>query len=261
VSIGGLIRSEEEKQVYIATQGKQIKFFNTNEEVNGLLKVVTTWRLYLGIREDASKEELILITNFIRENYSTLTAKEVEAAYKLAITNKLNVDAEPYGKFSPIYVARILNAYGEFKTQSLSQIRIRQNQIEREQKEFKKQTPEEKIESVKNSIIWYANKLKTTQGYVGDYNKYCWNFLTKNKIISGDNINFREAKDEAEKLLNRNRMNIFAKVFEAMSFEERQKEEKNLMEMYGRFYILKQFFSKIKNIEDWIKGFQDEQFL
>jgi hypothetical protein len=33
------------------------------------------------------------------------------------------------------------------------------------------------------------------------------------------------------------------------------------MEMYGRFYILKQFFSKIKNIEDWIKGFQDEQFL
>ena len=261
VSIGGLIRSEQEKQVYLATQDKQIKFISSNTEMNELLKVVTTWRLYLGIKEDASKEELVLITNFIKDNYPEFTKKEIESAYKLAITNKLNVDAEPYGKFSPIYVARILNAYRTFKTETMAQIRIRKNQFEREQQLEKPKTKEELIEAKKNHILWYIQTLNQKTDYVGDYNKWCWDFMTKNKIITGDNVNFAKAKEEAENLKNRNIRNIFLRVFQQMTLPEREKEEQVLLEMYGRYYLLKQYFSNVRNPKQWLEQFNDDQFL
>jgi len=256
-----LIRSEEEKQVYLASQDKQIKFISSNTEMNELLKVVTTWRLYLGIKEDASKEELVLITNFIKDNYPEITKKEIESAYKLAITNKLNVDAEPYGKFSPIYVARILNAYITFKTEKMAQIRIRKNQFEREQQLEKPKTKEELIEAKKNHILCYIQTLNQKTDYVGDYNKECWDFMTKNKIITGDNVNFAQAKEEAENLKNRNIRNIFLRVFQQMTLPEREKEEQVLLEMYGRYYLLKQYFSNVRNPKQWLEQFNDDQFL
>jgi hypothetical protein len=77
VSIGAWITNDTEKDIYIAQYEKKITHFQSNNEVNELLKVVTTWRLHLGIREDATKEENVLNVNFIRENYRQYTLKDI----------------------------------------------------------------------------------------------------------------------------------------------------------------------------------------
>jgi len=85
--------------------------------------------------------------------------------------------------------------------------------------------------------------------------------MTKNKIITGDNVNFAKAKEEAENLKNRNIRNIFLRVFQQMTLPEREKEEQILLEMYGRYYLLKQYFSNVRNVKQWLEQFNDDQFL
>ena len=62
-------------------------------------------------------------------------------------------------------------------------------------------------------------------------------------------------------LLLNNTLNIFARVLEKMTTEERQKEYDTLDEMYGKYFVMQQFFTKVDNIDEWLKQFTDEQFI
>jgi hypothetical protein len=46
-----------------------------------------------------------------------------------------------------------------------------------------------------------------------------------------------------------------------MTLPEREKEEQLLLEMYGRYYLLKQYFSNVRNPKQWLEQFNDDQFL
>lgn len=262
MSIGAWITSDTDKELYLAQFETKIGHFQSNDEVNNLLKVVTTWRIYLGIREEASKEENILNVNFIRENYKNFTLADIELAYKYALTGKLDVDAEAYGKFSPLYIAKILNAYGIYCEKMMTEILKRKRQIEsRINQTPKEETYEERVENRKKSIVWYYHQLRNSYKYVGDYGSVVWTFLTRNNILNTQNINFENAKEEAKKMRMAHTLSIFDKVLEKMTTEERQKEYDQLDEMYGRYFVMQQFFGKVDNITEWLKNFTNEQFI
>ena len=254
--------NDSEKELYLAQFEKKIGRFETNQEVNELLKVVTSWRLHLGIREDATKEENIMNVNFIRENYRNFTLQDITLAYKYALVGKLNVDAEAYGKFSPLYIAKVLNAYGSYCEGHMTEILKRKRQYERQkQQEVVPQTYLEKVEARKKSIVWYYWQIKGSYKYVGDYGGVVWTFLTRNNFITPDKIDFDRAREEAQRMRINNSMNLFAKVLEKMTSEERQEEYAKLDEMYGKYFVMQQFFSTIANIDEWIAQFTDEQFI
>lgn len=262
VSIGAWITSDTEKDLYLAQYEKKIAHFQSNEEVNNLLKVVTTWRIHLGIREEASKEENILNVNFIRENYKNFTLADIELAYKYALTGKLDVDAEAYGKFSPLYIAKVLNAYGFYCEKMMTEILKRKRQMDSRTNQLPVQeTYEQKVDNRKKSIVWYYHQLRHSYKYVGDYGGVVWAFLTRNNILNATNIDFERAKEEAKKMRMAHTLSIFDKVLEKMTAEERQKEYDQLDEMYGKYFVMQQFFTKVENIDEWLKQFTDEQFI
>jgi hypothetical protein len=261
VSIGAWITNDTEKDIYIAQYEKKITHFQSNNEVNELLKVVTTWRLHLGIREDATKEENVLNVNFIRENYRQYTLKDIELAYKYAMVGKLNVDAEAYGKFSPMYISKILNAYGQYCSEIMTEILKRKRQMERQSPPPVELTYEEKVENRKKSIVWYYHQTRNSYKYIGDYGGVIWAFLTRNNILNVNNIDFDRAKEEAKAMRINHSMNVFSKVLEKMTSEDRQKEYDKLDEMYGKFFVMQQLFNTIPNIEDWLSNFTNEQII
>lgn len=262
VSIGAWINSDIEKELYLAQYEKKIAHFQTNDEVNNLLKVVTTWRIYLGIREEASKEENVLNVNFIRENYKNFTLADIELAYKYALTGKLEVDAEAYGKFSPLYISKILNAYGFYCEKMMTEILKRKREHESRMRQLPvHESYDERVENRKKSIVWYYHQLRSSYKYVGDYGSVVWTFLTRNNIVNATNIDFEIAKEEAKKMRIAHTLNIFARVLEKMTTEERQKEYDTLDEMYGKYFVMQQFFTKVDNIDEWLKQFTDEQFI
>ena len=262
VSIGAWITNDTEKELYLAQYEKKIGHFQSNDEVNNLLKVVTTWRIYLGIREEASKEENILNVNFIRENYKNFTLADIELAYKYALTGKLDVDAEAYGKFSPLYIAKILNSYGLYCEKMMTEILKNKRQIESRMKQLPVQESyEEKVDNRKKSIVWYYHQLRSSYKYVGDYGGVVWAFLTRNNILNAQNIDFDRAKEEAKNMRMAHTLSIFDKVLQKMTTDERQKEYDQLDEMYGKYFVMQQYFAKIDNIDEWLKNFNDEQFI
>lgn len=262
MSIGAWINSDTEKELYLAQYEKKIAHFQTNDEVNNLLKVVTTWRIYLGIREEASKEENVLNVNFIRENYKNFTLADIELAYKYALTGKLEVDAEAYGKFSPLYISKILNAYGFYCEKMMTEILKRKREHESRMRQLPvHESYDERVENRKKSIVWYYHQLRSSYKYVGDYGSVVWTFLTRNNIVNATNIDFERAKEEAKKMRMAHTLNIFARVLEKMTTEERQKEYDTLDEMYGKYFVMQQFFTKVDNIDEWLKQFTDEQFI
>jgi hypothetical protein len=261
-SIGAWINSDTEKELYLAQYEKKIAHFQTNDEVNNLLKVVTTWRIYLGIREEASKEENVLNVNFIRENYKNFTLADIELAYKYALTGKLEVDAEAYGKFSPLYISKILNAYGFYCEKMMTEILKRKREHESRMRQLPvHESYEERVDNRKKSIVWYYHQLRSSYKYVGDYGSVVWTFLTRNNILNAQNIDFEIAKEEAKKMRMAHTLNVFARVLEKMTTEERQKEYDTLDEMYGKYFVMQQYFGKVDNIDEWLKQFTDEQFI
>lgn len=261
MSIGAWITNDVEKDVYVAQYQKKIGHFQSNNEVNELLKVVVTWRLHLGIREEATKEENIINVNFIRENYKQFTIQDVELAYKYSMVGKLNVDAEAYGKFSPLYIAKILNAYGAYCSEVMTEVLKRKRQIERQTPPPAELSYSEKVENRKKSIVWYYHQTRNSYKYVGDYGGVVWAFLTRNKILTIDNIDFDRAQEEAKQMRINHCMNVFSKVLDKMTTDDRQKEYDKLDEMYGKFFVMQQFFNTIPNIEEWLKKFTNEQII
>lgn len=259
--IGAWITNDTEKAVYLAQHEKKIAHFQSNNEVNELLKVVTAWRLHLGIREDASKEENILNVNFIRENYKNFTLKDIELAYKYALVGKLNVDAEAYGKFSPLYIAKILNAYGYYCSDVMTEVLKRKRQMESKTPPPVELSYAEKLENRKKSIVWYYHQLRISYKYVGDYGGVVWSFLTRNNLVTIDNIDFDRAREEAKEMRINHCMNVFAKFLDKMTADDRQKEYDKLDEMYGKYFVMQQFFLKVENIEEWLTKFTDEQIV
>jgi hypothetical protein len=258
-------------EIYTAKNDLKISEFTENAQMNNLLKEVTTWRLHLGIREDASKEEFLLVTNFIRENYSELSVAEIKLAYNYALTGKLDVEIEAYGKFSPLYIAKILNAYKKFVNPIYTNLTYQKRDWDREQEKKKIEQDEkdrienmpfaEKVESRKQSIIWYYDKIKNSYDYLGDYGSVVWDFLTRNNLINADVIDFDLAKEQAIAMRMRTTENVFKKVISLMTSEERQNEYDQLESMYGKFFVMQQVFKQVDDIRQWLDNFTDEQII
>jgi hypothetical protein len=88
-----------------------------------------------------------------------------------------------------------------------------------------------------------------------------WDLLNRKNLLSPENIDWEDAEEKAEILTNKNVYSTFAKFMANMKPDEKEEEKKRLKEMYGRFYLMKQFFLKVTDIDMWIDGFSDEDIL
>lgn len=259
--IGAWIRNKDEEQIYLTQFGKKLKEFKTNEDKVDLIKAITSWRLHLGIREKMSDEELIINMTFLKDSYPTLTLEDIRLAIKYSLNGTLNINPEAFGSFSPLYISKIVNSYLEHKEEEFRKIYAHKRYLEVMNREERERTRLEKLESKKQHIKWFYQTLIKSDNYVADFQTYVWDLLNRKQFLQPDKIDWEDAEEKAEILTNRHVYSTFAKVMANMKPDKKEEEKKRLKELYGRYYIMKQFFEKVTDIDMWIGELSDEDIL
>jgi hypothetical protein len=256
-------RNSVEKEVVLAAYDKQLGNYTTAEDITKLIGMVTKWRIMLGLSKEMSEEELKINVQFIKSNYQKFTLKDIDIAINWSLQGKLGVTVEPYGAFSPLYISRILNAYGAKAEDMINEIMQRRKMEARLQASEKTVlTYEETIKQRRNYVVWFINKIKTENKYLGDFDNIMWDFLTKYNLIKVSEKWTEEASEFADgEILRENMDEGYAKFYDKLQFNDKKIEMKKRREMYGRYYLLKKFCATIENPEEWISKYEDSMLI
>jgi hypothetical protein len=261
LSIGAWIRNENEKQLFLTQFEKKLSEFKSNEDKVDLIKSITSWRLHLGIREKMSDEELIINMAFIKDSYPNITLDDIRLAIRYSLNGTLGMNPEAFGSFSPLYISKVINAYLNYKKEEIHHMYLRKKYHDDRNKFEQEPTYEEKIKERRNFIKWFIKRITEEEKYVADFQNEVWKLLGRKQFVVPSEIDWQDAEEKAEILTNRNVYSVFAKVMDNMKPDEKLEEKARLKELYGRFYIMKQFFTKVTDIDMWIAELSDEDII
>lgn len=252
-----------EKEVVLAAYDKQLGNFSSTEDITKLIGIVTKWRIMLGLSKEMSEEELKINVQFIKTNYPKFTLKDIDMAINWSLQGKLNVNVEPYGTFSPLYISRILNAYGAKAEDIINEVLQRKklhNRLQASEKTM--MTYDESVKMRRQHIVWFVKKIKASNKYIGDFDNIMWDFLTKHNLIKVNEKWTEQASEYADgEILRENMDEGYAKFYDKMNFNDKKMEMKKRREMYGRYYLLKKFCDTIENPETWISQYNDAKLI
>lgn len=262
MSIGAWIKSKEEKEIFIATNDKQLQYFNSNQDMNSLRDTMVQWIYTLGLTDKVKTEDVIAVTKYTRELFPQITVKSIQLAIKYSLQNKLNVDIECYGNFSPLYISRIINAYLEYSNETLKQVEWQKKTYFLQNKEEEEQeTYEERLVRARNWIKYYLNYLKNNKRYIGDYNNNAWELFTKLGKLQPQNINLEEAERWADERIKTESMTTQANVFAKLTKERREEEYAKYRKIYGQYFVMKKIILEIENIDSFVDSIEDDLIL
>lgn len=195
-------QTSQNSQIQLIKQKPLLEFCQTKEQhdlvksisnsvainqcnIEDLLKVVSQWRMFIGISDKDFSEEIALNTKFIFQNFNYLTIAEIQLAYNLSILGKLD-NVEFYGTFSPMYISKVLNSYLYYRKMELADTVRKKEKHDQEQLEVQnKPTPEQQAELTKEIFIDFYKEWQD-KGEINDVFNICYNFLRKHKIINPD---------------------------------------------------------------------------
>lgn len=221
----------------------------TNKELGGVIDALGKWRFYLGIKEKASKEEIIINVQFIRDHFGDYNVQDIHEAMQTSIAGKLDVDNNHYGNFGPLYISRILNAYRNHKNEILQYCK---RQLDKHTpKALPARNPKEELDAMKTFFL-RAHK-EANEGFYNDYGDVWYNFakrnghltFTKELIEEAKRYGRLKAKDEASD-------GILLK----MQYNNRMKQEQRELRerSHARSFVVNLWLKSIKNEKAFAKS-------
>lgn len=257
--IGAWIKNEDELQVANTYQEKKIGNYD-REDMARLVEVMAQWRILLGVTSDASEHELIIICQFIYDNFKKFTLSDVKLAMNWSISGKIDVGFVTQKNISSYYISRALNAYDEEKRRIYNQLMYeREKHINRMKQEQKPEiTPIDKANSFKDYIVSMFQSYKDGK-IVFDLADMAYNWLKRTEQISLDKKVISEAIDygkrkyleeKQKEIKNSLQANLFA------SNESREEREKKL----ARSYMIMHYFDNI-DLPTLVSRIKVEQFI
>lgn len=222
----------------------------TNKELEGVIDAVGKWRFYLGIKDKATPEEIVILVNFIKDHFGNLTVADIHEAMTMSIAGKLDVDNETYGNFSPLYVSRILNAYQNERNQIIGECK-------RLLKKHEAQKPKPKVSAdviYKNMRLAIIRNWHTVREgkFFYDYGSVMYRYIKNNKLMkpSADLVD-KAKKFGVQMTMEEAREGALVRVNVSHIAPKEQKEEK--AKTYSRYYIVNEWFKSIPNEEELLK--------
>lgn len=239
-------------KIYDSFQGElKIRQIVSNKQLAPLIEAVGRWRFFLGLKDEPSKEEIIVNVTFIREHFGALSVSDIDRAIQMSVAGKLDVDNECYGKFSPIYISRILNAYSEHRNKSIQDVKNRISKIE--------QAKPKEIDKEQLAIDMYRLFLKMHKEYLegtfyDDFGGVWYNKIRKNSWMDISKQLAQEAYDYGKKRINAEAAQGALRrisIGQVISNEDRADKAK----AYARSYIVNQWLKSIKEPKAYAKKF------
>lgn len=233
----------------IFTNQPAIREISTNDELAPLIDVIGKWRFYLGIKEEPSKQEMIINTNFVRENFGALRIGDIHEAINLSVAGKLDCDNEAYNNFSPLYIGRILNAYNEYRNQIIGQVK-RQITIQ-ESKKLSELTLEQKTQLWQDSFL-SAWKIVHSGGFFEDYGHSWYEYIKKNKLVANSQELTDKALEYAKKRISEEKPNAKSLRDFVNEVHTPRVDEVEMKNRYARFYVVNYWLQNIQKGEEYV---------
>lgn len=218
-------------------------------QYNDLIKVISEWRIYLGIKDEMTDVELELNTRYLKEEYPDFTLEKIRLAIKYSLKGELKCDIKPYGAFSPLYISTILNAYQRYDEKIVSGLLREKNKAEEEIRNKPLElSSREKVDSRRKYLKWLQVQLNSTDKFVKDFKDVAWNFFTRSGLFAAENMDRLEIRAKAEQEMQRIKNPYEVSITPVEEWEK-----------LVRYFVMLEFRGLIFNIDT--DTFTDEQIM
>lgn len=243
--IGDWIQSEVEYEVAKTYEGKKIGDYK-KEDMTKLVELMAHWRILLGVTSDSTELELVVICQFVYDNFKRFTLSDIRLAMNWAISGKVDIGFVSQKSLSSFYVSKVLNAYEDRKRVIFNDFMERRDRhIRSIEIEIKTEpTPEEKAKTFKEMIMGLYKLHQNHQPFY-DFNDFVYNWLKSTGQIqaSQEEVNaavFYGQEKYREERRQENAANILRQIVNMDVVDNKEERQKK----YAREYIIKKYFDK-----------------
>jgi hypothetical protein len=153
---------ENKKYIPLHFEHKKIKNFNEGDYKNLYIYLVKLCEIS-GVTKP-SGEVLKSIVIFLKETYGDFSQKEIETAFSMAFSFKLDIsDLNNYGNINVIWISKILNAYKIKRDKALIEYEKKRRELEHEKSQEKTQA--EIDDFMKKACLNNFEKYKETKDF------------------------------------------------------------------------------------------------
>lgn len=228
-----------------------------------LVELMAKWKVLLGAVNEATSAELILICQFIYDNFKRFTLEDIKIAMNWAISGKIDMSFVSTKTISALYVSKALQLYEEEKKNIINKIALEKSNHERKESISKGSDAslEDKANIFKELLIDVYKNYKQENKFQ-DFKDFVYSWLKNNKIfipskkLIQDAMIYGETKNrELRQLEKEDKRKVFSviKYFESQDEEYRKKK-------FARQYIVMQFLDKINSLQELLSYIKIEQF-
>lgn len=268
IEIGNRSTNAEEVAIIKAQLDTPIKYFDYSTASNKkkIISVLTEWAYNVGAAEnstDASTEAQIYNAKFIITNFGDMTLLEIKQAIQWSVLGKLDIDANCFGKLTPIYIARILNKYIDKRNAITRMLQVRNseaNAIKKHADEYQNKPYEEKVIEFREALIRYMTDMKKNrmEDVAGNL---VWKFLTNAGKVNEGMFN-GAAREYANQKLQEFKLNERTKgLNKIMSPDKRFDKDEYHLIRYMKDYIIYMVLEKINDISAFVNSQPNEIIL
>jgi hypothetical protein len=243
--IGDWIQNEVEYEIAKTYSHKKIGDYK-KEDMTKLVELMARWRLLLGVTSDSTEMELVVICQFVYDNFKHFTLPDVNMAMNWAISGKIDVGFVTQKNLSSFYVSKVLNAYEDLKRQIFNDfMERRERYLQRAQIESKPTvTLEEKANTFKDMIVGCYRTYKEDKPFY-DFNDFIYNWLKSTGQIQATQEEINAAVFYGqEKYREEKRQQNAANILRQMKNLETPDNKDEKQKKYAREYMIMKYFDK-----------------
>jgi len=256
VKIGEFCQNQKENDIVKAQMALRIQDydFSTTKHQSLISMVLTEWAFMIGTKEANTAEENLINAKFIINEYTDITLEEIRQAMRWSITNKLSIDPTLYGRFAPMYIAKVLNCYLNERDAVMNALRRkwREKIWDAEWKEKNKPLPyEQRVAEHKNFLIRHLNDMKQ-KGVDDSAGQLCWNFLSR--ALAVDESEFTEAVKQYadERLKGFQLRDDYHFIIKNLTRAETETKLQTYKVSYMKTYVIHQWLKTVDNVADFV---------
>lgn len=243
--IGDWIKNELELEIAKTYEHKKIGDY-TKEDMTKLVELMAHWRLLLGVTTDSTEMELVVICQFVYDNFKKFTLPDIRMAMNWAISGKIDIGFVSQKTLSSFYVSKVLNAYNEEKRHIFNDMmERRERHLQRMAVDTKPEvTNVEKANSFKEMLVSIYQSHREGRPFY-DFNDFIYNWLKRTGQLqaSQEDINaavFYGQEKYREERRQQNAVNILRQLSNLDTKDNKEEKQKK----YAREYMIKKYLDK-----------------
>ena len=263
--IGAFSENDEERTIIKAQLEPQIYQYDFSNPAHKklLIGVFVEWGVMIGIRDTITPEENVINAKFIIHNYPYMTITELRQAINWSVVGRLDVDATPYGKLSPMYMAKIINAYLDKRDMTNKQLHMRlASEKARKEMEAKYNKPyDQEVKAHRQFLIEKLPTYLKSDKIDVALNLLAWRFMKRAKKV--DESMFDEnCQEYAQQMINQFKMTQEYKTeIKSLSDVNAKTKMEAAHKRYMEHYTIKKALERIDKLTDWINSLPPETII